>query len=644
MAVLKVMKCRECFYPLPDGVLECPKCHTVHKIVNEAPVNPLLLPPDVTNDYVNFFKQKTEENPKDTNALFGMGLVYMGLKNYELAQRNFKMAADQQPKEPDVYYYFALSLFEGHNPIELSDTVTKRIEEWLHTATNLNKKRKYLILQMVLRQGAFIARGLQIKGEQPSELMATIRTLMPEPDDLVEIEQHVQISDPQTKAWIDELKHGRPAPDKTRAGKGTRLSPTPADQYGICYDTTDRDADYSDPSDPAGSVERLLDTEARQEFFDYQYPFKEPVKRDLPFYPVMQTVWRVVKMVILTVIMLIVIAATEFGVGDYKGKTGKELYAEWEKKYIDNHNGKKPDAKTKKQKQEDFNADAQKEQEEYPDFFNDYYVFGYSNADTGKPVFGHITEAPEGVNIKEYSGIEKSWKGALAIFLVLLPLLYYLIRIIVSFVITTRDRRMLRAANKADRDNYENAMNIHFTRATKRDYIDFCRHYLAKASPWLSETGDPVTEALREHRVDELDMAGKVLFVNYFEDEDDNNDQTTHPDEVLRYIYYIIAVPQRDKLLIMNNKWDTIDNEFEHCSVETVYYDKILSMNFDGEEIDIKLVGGTETTIVLPPVTKTSLLAYQSKDPSDMLTFSNTRTSDPQDFVKALETLRAAYK
>ena len=177
MATLKILRCKNCTAPLPAGTTTCPKCHAVNLVQSE--VNPLQLPSNLTNDYIEFFKQQTESNPKDTNALFGMGLVYMGLKNYELAQRNFKLAVDQSPLDADVYYYFALSLFEGHNPMHLKNTITSRIEEWLHTATNRQAKRKYLILQMILRQGAFIANGLQVKGEQPIELFNRIRTMVP---------------------------------------------------------------------------------------------------------------------------------------------------------------------------------------------------------------------------------------------------------------------------------------------------------------------------------------------------------------------------------------------------------------------------------------------------------------------------------
>ena len=143
--------------------MTCPKCKHVNKL-QQSEVNPLRLPKDVTEDYIRHFKEQTHANPKDTNALFGMGLVYMGLKNYELAQKNLEEAVKLSPLEPDIYYYFALSLFEGHNPKHINPNTADRIEEWLHTASNRQEKRKYLVLLMVLRQCHYVDNGLQVKG------------------------------------------------------------------------------------------------------------------------------------------------------------------------------------------------------------------------------------------------------------------------------------------------------------------------------------------------------------------------------------------------------------------------------------------------------------------------------------------------
>ena len=608
MATLKILRCKNCTAPLPAGTTTCPKCHAVNLVQSE--VNPLHLPSNLTNDYIEFFKQQTDANPKDTNALFGMGLVYMGLKNYELAQRNFKLAVDQSPLEPDIYYYFALSLFEGHNPMHLKNTITSRIEEWLHTATNRQAKRKYLILQMILRQGAFIANGLQVKGEQPIELFNRIRTMVPEPDEIKEIEEHVQISDKQTLEWLAEIKEGKGALKKAVPSEAEKMmSYFPMHAFLTIDSGSTRDDFFSDDVTLSTHVSLLESPTMREEFFDYQYPPIEPEMEKKPFYPI----WRMLKVVIgyfvLWIAALVVVDVVPVGLNHIK---------------IEQVN--------------------QQTQAEVQAFFEKHVVIACEPAEEGSTeTLGWYKEPAEDLNtVLKYEGIERSWMGLAGVGLLLLPIVMLIIHWLVIIGSTSRKRSAVVNRNKEKQVNYHNTMAMHNSRCTKYEYMEFCRHYLSPQSPHLSESYDPVAAALDEQRIDETDMRGKILFVNYFEDEDMDGDYTTNPLIALRHVYYVIAIPQRDKLVMLKNRWDTMTDRMDTCDAESVFYRNILSLNVRGDEIEIGLVGGTSTGIVLPSAGQ-SIFSYQDTDPSEKMTYSSTRTSDPHVFVKALETLIASH-
>ena len=610
MATLTILRCKNCTAPLPAGTTTCPKCHAVNLVQSE--VNPLQLPSNLTNDYIEFFKQQTEANPKDTNALFGMGLVYMGLKNYELAQRNFKLAVDQSPLEPDIYYYFALSLFEGHNPMHLKNTITSRIEEWLHTATNRQAKRKYLILQMILRQGAFIANGLQVKGEQPIELFERICTMVPEADEIKELEEHIQITDPQTLEWLEQIKSGNYKPVKAKAmdavdscfglGMNTFLvadSVSLRDEYYM----------FSDNGNYEGGISALEDTNKREEFFDFQYPPVEPELERKPFYPIFRMLKVAVGYFVLWFIALAVVSLVPVGYGKVKiDKVTKQSAAEVQK------------------------------------FFDNYVVIACEPAEEGsKSSLGWYRTPAEDLNtVLCYEGLERSWMGLLGVGLIVLPFFLFIIHLLVIIGVTGKKRREIGERNKEKKAWYNISMFRHKDRSTKYEYMEFCRHYLSPQSPCLSTSYDPVAMALKAHNIDENDMRGKILFVNYFEDEDMDGEPTTSPLVTLRHIYYVIAIPQRDKLVMLKNCWDTMTDDVEACDSESVFYRNILSLNVHGDEIEIEKVGGTTSGIVLPSRGE-SIFSYQDKDPSNKMTYSATRTSDPHVFVKALETLIASH-
>jgi hypothetical protein len=110
----------------------------------------------------------------------------------------------------------------------------------------------------------------------------------------------------------------------------------------------------------------------------------------------------------------------------------------------------------------------------------------------------------------------------------------------------------------------------------------------------------------------------------------------------MRYVYYVIAIPQRDKLVLLKNRWDTLSDEVEACDMESIFYRNILSINVANDEIAIEKAGGTTSGIVLPSAGE-SIFEYQDSEPYHSMTYSLTRTSNPHVFVKALETLIASH-
>ena len=643
MAQLKVLKCKTCFYPLPDGVLKCPKCGTVHKMADDAPINPLMLPPDVTNDYVNYFKQKTEENPKDTNALFGMGLVYMGLRNYELAQRNFKLAVDQMPLEPDVYYYFALSLFEGHNPKHINPKVADRIEEWLHTASNRQQKRKYLILLMVLRQCAFVSNGLQFKGESPLELMDKIRKIAAEQDDVREIRDHVKITDKQTNEWLDELQ----GKGRKRESDNERENRFMSKQYVytglVPADREGDDMDLTYPDELKRTGEWLYDENTREQFFDYMYAPNPPVRLEKPSLPFGTLLKQIIVAPILMFIMLIIVGVTEFGLKEKETAPRMTVKQEFKELY----GKKKMSAAQRKETMAQLRQDSIDNARNDSLFDADVYVFYWLTKDKDGEDKKHYFTAPteeEAKTLKEMGGIEKSWRGLVAILLILLPLIYAVLKVIIRFSVVGKQRAQIAAENHARKEAYEHAKYMfNKGRPTIADYIFFCQQYLNKESPFLPATGDPVTKALEDNHIDELDMKGKILFINYFDDEDADGNSSERPEDIFDRIYYVIAIPQVDKLTILYNYWDTRYNKITSCDAENIYYKNILGVTKKSDGIYIEKVGGSVSTIAFPHEGEPSIMAYQSEFP-EYITFSNTRTGDPQDFLDALNALVAAHR
>ena len=658
-ASVTIKKCKNCGFALDlskaeDGRVKCPKCKQVNEIVNvqEETINPLSFSPAMAKEYIDAFKQQAEENPKDTNALYAMGLLYLSLNNYELAQRNFKQAVDQNPLEPDTYYYYALSLFEGENPRHIKKDVVDRIEQWLHTASKMQAKRKYLILLMVLRQ-SYASSGLQFKGESPVEIMDKIRKMPSESDDVKEIQEHVKISrdvDRQCYDWLEEIRTGKRESDESRQGRFNQSRYWYSGKIGRKNDMA-----FSNPHDPDSCILALADESKRQEFFDNLYEPTKPAWLDKPFWPI----FSIIKIGIASLIVLIIweMFISCNGKKSWDPTLDLKITApdtvtvvqEYQELYGTTKKTKAQRKELLEKLRNDSITKAAQRAEKDSLFYATKVVYAYKSLDSlgkTKSHFGKPTEE-EMQNVVELCGTEDSIYGYAFLLIEIWPLILGLLIIIGRFIATAHERSYINSENINRQNKYkEDYLMWERGRASIQDYIQFCQHYLSKNGndPVLERTGDPVGKALRENHIDETNMAGKILFVNYFDDKDADGNESDEPSDMLDRIYYSIAIPQRDKLTILYNYWDTVSNEIESCDTTNIFYRDIRSVNKEGDAISIKIQGESEPVyIVLPNNGDPSVFSYQNEF-NEMYSYSNTRTSDPQLFIDALNRLVADAK
>ncbi len=186
MAQLEILQCAGCGSPLAPDALVCEYCGNKNLIRSKR--DPLKITSKIVGDYIAFYTKKTKKNPKDTDSLYAMGLLYLGLKNYELAERNLKEAIDRSPLDADVYYYYALSLLAGRTIQEMGTEQVERIGQYLGTALQMETKCKYLVLLAAVREEYYVQNHLICPGEGPQELFEQAAGYTP--DELDEITEH----------------------------------------------------------------------------------------------------------------------------------------------------------------------------------------------------------------------------------------------------------------------------------------------------------------------------------------------------------------------------------------------------------------------------------------------------------------------
>jgi hypothetical protein len=611
MAQLTINQCQKCGKILAPGVTKCGKCHTEHSVI-PAVVNPLRFTAAEAAEYRSEFEEQVKEFPKDSNALFAMGLTYLGLKNYELADEHFRKAVAMTPSNPDVYYYTALSLFHHRSVMNLSKMEMDRIEQWLDTAVKIQPKRKYLILQMILRQG-ISSMGLNIDTGKlsPAELLQQARITAQEEDELYEIEQHVLITDEKTRALINSLVSG------DKAGNTSIFPETMKAYLNFCEYTREGDGEWS-----TENIKKLCDEDVREGFFEVLHEPQKPEKLPKPSFalPFFKSLWKGALAFIAVIVMLIIVQGFLNWGGD------KTITAE-----------------TPQERLEAFKSMAEG---------RNVYVARYKDeAGKEQAVRGPFTDEkvlslPDKA---KYSWKVPGFKGSLGQLLIILPLLLWVILTVKRFIVCAKERSRIKEQNMASLEHYERAHAAYLDRPSIEDYKMFCSLFAGPNGNSIVNEGDFVEAALRQAHIAEEDIKngnGKIFFSCYLLDSDGSNAECLDPEITLKEMAVRVCVAMRDSIVFLHGIWETMSNEMPVLDQERLLYSQIANFRNVSSYSTLELVSHSNSIlaeVIYGYGDYPSLFRYQGINPSDEMTYSTTRTSDFDEFYNSLIKMHTAY-
>lgn len=601
MAQLEVLQCAGCGSPLAPGALECEYCGNKNLIQSKR--NPFKINSNIAQQYISFYSQKTKNNPKDTNSLYAMGLLYLSLKNYELAQRNLKDAIDQSPLDADVYYYYALSLISGKSIKKMNEKEIHRIEGYLSTAINMETKCKFLTLLAVIKEEYYIANHLVVPGESPRDLFEQAENYSP--NDLDEISEHCKLHGENTQYNIDLL-----------LGKETDDDESEEDDDE--NDESEEDDDFEDLSEEEIEAAYELTEDERKQYFDYYFdPEKPSYDSELPYenrYIYKPTyigtiVGRILTLAINLFVTLIIVSICS--------------WANWG--FLSNEkaiNEASIEEKVKIKEEEYTKAFTPKE---HAELIEKYQADSLETLKTDSIISANYFKLYTKNDIKDNTAssiyIKNSTGGYIWFGIALLPLLIWIIASISRIKNRANDRKDAIFHNQKVKEDYEYALELYNTKPSDLQMYYFIQNYMSLVV--LTELG--------YHEKDEAELKGKTLFLNeYFNYSDDGENYENSA------IEYSIVVLEDDCVTVIKSDWRIYEDISDTGSIESISYSDIKNVVLNENELSF---GGI--TIEIP---EEQVFEFQNDDPDDDLTFSNTCTSDPREFAIALRKLNAAFK
>lgn len=636
MAQLAINQCQTCGKILAPGVTECGKCHTKHSL-QPTVVNPLRFTAAEAADYRAQFQEQLEASPKDSNAQFAMGLTYLGLRNYELADEHFIKAVQLMPSNPDVYYYAALTMFHHRSVVNLSKAEMDRIEEWLHTAVQIQPKRKYLILQMILRQG-MSNMGINVDTDKlpPAELMKQARQTMQEEDELQEIEQHVLITDEKTEFLLNKLIQPEEEGERGIPYLGEML--TRYDDF--CNILRENDHE----STPEG-VKLLEEPSARSHFFHVLHKPNAPRYDSKPGYfgPLWRSIWTVAVAFVGFMICSVIVEKNQW-IKDLPLRVATVEERLDEMNY--NTLKKKEKADALERAEEDYRQDSMLVADYKRFFFRYKDENGKQRYASGSLSDEEVEALPENAKL---IGIKRDNDGLWAIALLLLSPLVWLLFTVHRFMKRSNERKRIQEGNNARRAAYEQDLKDYESRPSISDYKVFCSLFAGPNDTSLITRGDFVQEALRQAHISERDIQngnGKIFFTCYLTDLDDQCNDCNDPRVTLREVIVRVCVAMRDSIVYMHGVWDTASDNLPIFDQERLLYSQIANFRNSASYSTLEVISHTNTVlakIIYAYGNYPTLFSYQGLDPDDVVTYSTTRTSDFDEFYNSLIKMHTAY-
>lgn len=166
--------CSQCGWPFDIEALKsntCKKCRAAILVTSIALLERFDAP--AIKRYIERYTQTLAENPQDRDALLGVGICYLKLGLFDLADRFLAKLIDHHPVDPDGYGYRAICLLRGKRPRTASLPVIREADRLIGTAVELAPgDGRYEILLAALRHDYYVINGMRVPFPDPDDLVA----------------------------------------------------------------------------------------------------------------------------------------------------------------------------------------------------------------------------------------------------------------------------------------------------------------------------------------------------------------------------------------------------------------------------------------------------------------------------------------
>ena len=165
--------CPQCGWAFDTEALRansCKKCRSALLITSVAYLEKFDRP--AIQKYIARNSEVLRHDPEDQDALLSMGLCYLRLGLFELAEKFLGRLIDAHPEAASGYYYKAIGSLRGRRPRVATLNAIRAAEQLLLTAITLEPENgRHDIVLAAVRHDYYIMNGLRVPNPSPGDLV-----------------------------------------------------------------------------------------------------------------------------------------------------------------------------------------------------------------------------------------------------------------------------------------------------------------------------------------------------------------------------------------------------------------------------------------------------------------------------------------
>ena len=153
----------------------CKKCKSAILVTSMAYLEKLDKP--AIQKYVAQYAQALKADSQDRDALLALGICYLKVGLFDLADRFLSQLIDFHPADPSGYYYRSISVLKGKRPRTASLSVIREAEQLAGAALELEPANgRYDVLLAAIRHDYYVLNGMRVPIPTPDDLLFAAAT------------------------------------------------------------------------------------------------------------------------------------------------------------------------------------------------------------------------------------------------------------------------------------------------------------------------------------------------------------------------------------------------------------------------------------------------------------------------------------